>query len=192
MYLSNNLQIMILAIYRPPGEEVEDFVAELKNLTKKYKRKNKILLGYININIDYNIVHKDNQDYLNTITEGKLLHTIYEYTRKEMKNIGTRSCIDHVAIGGTFRRAEPFIIQSKISDHCLIGFHYGKINKTNVDKMENASFRQVIGKTELASNLQKIADLDKIGLRSRKPAMKTAREHSAGFNVLEIWKKDGG
>lgn len=143
----NNIDIGILASYRPPSIDVQLYINELYDLLKNNK-KNKIdiFLGDININIQ-NVGDNNVNNYLNVLSELGYISYINKTTRAT-ENSST--IIDHIFVNRNTKNYDfsvnikPMIFETNLSDHyttCL-SVEFDQI-KTNKPRLENTSYSKI-------------------------------------------------
>lgn len=113
---NNNNQLTILGIYRTPSiSDVEPFVSSLEITLDKYKAKNPIIIGDVNINIKN---HNSNRStrYLDMLATRGYISCINDYTRVTNE---TESCIDHIFIPEELfcEQITALNILTKVTDH---------------------------------------------------------------------------
>jgi molecular chaperone GrpE (heat shock protein) len=114
----------LAAFYRPPSNNVNEFVEELENLLSSdllRHERNLIMVGDINLCYINRVYGWDH--YLNIIYTYGLINTIDGPTRQEIYGSTiTSSCIDHINIRLDTNEYRSFILTHKIADHYCTGF----------------------------------------------------------------------
>lgn len=109
-----NPDIIVMAIYRPPSQNMDIFLDSLSaTLSKISCHKNIILLGDININIAPGKTETHAHNYLNICTFHGLLPAHNHPTHQ------SGSCLDHIIIK-TKSPSKTFITNSSLTDHQAI------------------------------------------------------------------------
>jgi Reverse transcriptase (RNA-dependent DNA polymerase) len=118
--LRDNMEVQLIAVYRPPDKSKVNFVSELDMYLNNCKGKRVIYVGDININTmnedDYCV-----QSYENVMAANGMYMCINGVTREEcvLGNV-TRSCIDHIYTSIRGLQIDSVIYQTKITDHYMI------------------------------------------------------------------------
>lgn len=130
---NTNIEIRLLALYRPPASNVNLFINELEKTLGIFNSDKFVIIGDVNIDVLRN--SSVSLDYLNVLCSAGFEQKIDTPTREEFRD-GTlvSSCIDHI-----FTRFQKFtvksaVVTSKISDHYMIvlGAHLGKNLENNI------------------------------------------------------------
>lgn len=127
----NDTKTEIVAIYRPPDQNIRQFIEDLALLLGKINHLNDvILIGDINIDLLL-LENGDVNNYLNMLSENGLVRCVYGVTREEIRNgKHIKSCIDHIFIR-TGNRISSAIVHTHISDHYMVATSiYNKSKKT--------------------------------------------------------------
>lgn len=115
--------LSLIAIYRPPSENPQSFLGELRdNLSQLQSCSNVCLIGDINIDIlksSKPIV----TNYLNLLAEHGIESIVNEATREEMLlDKCVASCLDHVLVRASdYEDVISVLIAEKIADHYFVG-----------------------------------------------------------------------
>lgn len=121
---NNRKQMILVAFYRPPNQNVNLFNEELEyflSLERIKNGKNIVMMG--DINICYMSGMYGSDDYLSVLYSNCLYNTIQKATREELyDNVLVSKCLDHVNVklhdDCSF---SSFVIENKIADHYWIG-----------------------------------------------------------------------
>ncbi|KAL1447688.1 hypothetical protein WDU94_003525, partial [Cyamophila willieti] len=153
-------QCKLLAVYRPPKNNVENFITDVNWwLTHANKRdENLILAGDINICL----MKKDKKctDYLNMLYSSSMIPTISKITREEILDGKlTVSSIDHINTRlGSKVNTKSAIIKQKLADHYFVTLTVTK--KTpggdNVSKSKNSKRVEIIDNKAVQKEIEKI------------------------------------
>lgn len=135
----NNKNITVIAIYRPPCQNINTFVNELdqaiSNINKKIET---IIIG--DMNIDIKKRSTITTKYLDMLSAYGLQCMVTETTREDVNN-KTSTCIDHMFVRCNQSHAHAAVVATTISDHyALFGFieEMDKTkNKTSIQGSEN-------------------------------------------------------
>lgn len=139
--------VSLLAIYRPPSENPQSFLGELRdNLAQLQSCSNVCLIGDFNIDLlksSKPIV----SNYLNLLAEHGIESVVNKATREEMM-LGkcTASCLDHVLIRAIdYEDVNSVLITEKIADHYFVGC---QISSPEVLKpTETSTFIEIFDRT---------------------------------------------
>lgn len=129
---SQQKDIHIISVYRPPKTNKLRFTQEVQNVLKTIpKFTDVIFVGDTNINLLDDSMSTAIVKYKNTLYSHGLECLITDVTREEVVDGRlTRSCIDHLWVRS--RRPVPaaHLLTTKIADHYLIGVTISKSNDT--------------------------------------------------------------
>ena len=105
----------VLAIYRPPSENTQQFIQNLEAYVEDIQVTNRqyILAGDLNIDILNNEPDVSTDDYINLLTGKGLVSAINTYTRV---TTNTRTCIDHIFVNNP-DLVTSAVLQTNITDH---------------------------------------------------------------------------
>jgi hypothetical protein len=116
-------KFLLMAVYRPPSSNVNNFNNELDDLLRSEsirKEKNIIMMG--DINICYRSASYGSVEYLDVLYSHGLYNTIHNNTRVELLNNNlVSSCIDHINIKDHNLDLLSYVIEEKVADHYLVG-----------------------------------------------------------------------
>lgn len=133
--LHSDFSLFLLAVYRPPSENVSLFLAELEVVLGQLRSEGQLCLvgGF---NIDTLKPSKSTVcNYLTLLSEHGIENTISLPTREEtLSGKLVVSCLDHINIRSTDILVKSAVISEKLSDHYFIGCHLqqrGAEHKTN-------------------------------------------------------------
>lgn len=141
-------KFLIMAIYRPPNNDVTTFLQDLQWWLSMVPRKeeNIIMAGDINICLLKKSRHLRQQtDYLNILYSNLFVPTISHPTRVEFQaGVQTSSCIDHINIRvKDHEKIVSGVVEEKISDHSYVNLQLlsslnaqRKINKKKVKEIK--------------------------------------------------------
>lgn len=134
--LSNQCDINITAMYRPPSTDLTDYLVHLQNYLQAHHNEigdYHIFIGDINIDILQN--SDCSIEYMNILNEFGYISCINNYTRVQENQ---KSCLDHIFIRSRHNVNEkilPIILQTDITDHFTtmlqIVLHCNKEKDTN-------------------------------------------------------------
>jgi hypothetical protein len=151
----NPFRICVLAIYRPPHLSKTLFVSELEDFVQLNTTQNCIIIGDTNLDIhktDDNAIH----NYERALAVNGFCKCVNVGTREEiMSGNLTSSCIDHIFIRGNFSKLNSVVVQTKISDHYLIGINIENIRNKHNEPRNNSNaanfkkFNESVLKAEL-------------------------------------------
>lgn len=138
--IKNKRVYIILAIYRPPNNDIKNFIMEtdwwLRNATKKTD--SVIMIGDMNICVKKK--NATNTLYLNTLYGNEFLPTINKITREEYLNDKlTSSCLDHINIKLKYKYdISSSVIHEKLADHYFVALQiYQDVQANEEKKREN-------------------------------------------------------
>lgn len=139
---TKKLLYIILAVYRPPNNDIPSFITDLQwwleNATQKSD--SVLMVGDINICLAKKTSHATS--YKNLLASQGLLPLIKSFTREEML-LGkpTFSCIDHINIRLRHKcEISSAVISEKIADHYFVTV---QIYKNEIRPTERRSLKQV-------------------------------------------------
>ncbi|KAG7305791.1 hypothetical protein JYU34_009931, partial [Plutella xylostella] len=117
----NNIEIIIVGIYRPPKinqeNKVVQFLDELNLLLKKINNDKIIICGDININL-LDTKNKNISHYENIMARYGYSRCISKVTRREiLKGEIVESCIDHIFVKCPSYDIYSAVIEHKMADH---------------------------------------------------------------------------
>lgn len=118
--IENNVQIKLLAIYRPPNLSQRQFISEIEMIISKSAIRNFVVVGDVNIDLlkgDDTIA----QSYENVLACHGFYKCITEATREEMRGgMVTKTCIDHIFVRSNAKLINSAIATVKLSDHYMV------------------------------------------------------------------------
>lgn len=117
------VQYLILAIYRPPNNNINSFLTDLQWWLTNSTRKTESIIIIGDINICMKKKTPQSANYTSILSSHGLLPTIKAITREEMRagNL-QRSCIDHINIRLKYKHEiASALIRDKIADHYFVG-----------------------------------------------------------------------
>lgn len=138
----NNEIITLLAIYRPPSQNVNTFLIELEQITKKIKNKcEMIIIG--DMNIDLNKLNLTTTKYLEMLSSYGLECMITESTRDIKEN--TSTCIHHLFMRCSQKtQINAWIVATTTSDHYSIFCSVNKEISQRKQTSEETGARKII------------------------------------------------
>lgn len=124
-------EFLVIALYRPPSNNVPVFLDELSCFLKRHPNKQIIIAG--DVNIDLSCPMKSTvTEYLTLIASFGLENHIRDYTREEiLGNKLTQSCIDHISSRLFKRESLASVIKEKVADHYFVGLLVSKESQSS-------------------------------------------------------------
>lgn len=156
-----NPDTVVMAIYRPPSQNLDSFLGSLDtNLKYLSSYKNIILVGDMNINIASGKTDAHAHSYLNICSFHGLLPAHYHTTHQ------SGSCLDHIILKSK-NPSKTFVINSSLTDHqaVLLTLHinsprlncmrsYTKFNMTTLESdIRGINFDPVFNSTDVNFSL---------------------------------------
>lgn len=118
MCLLPDLKIRVIAIYRSPSSNVNDFLDRLNKMLDNLSMKEQLIIaGDFNINLDSGCNDKQVRDFLNIMKENGCKYTVSEYTRITET---TASKIDNVFTNVPYKLVQSQVLENALSDHLAI------------------------------------------------------------------------
>lgn len=156
-FMNKNKNFILLAIYRPPDQNVNTFNEELNYLLNTNQLKlaqNIVMTG--DINICYLKKTYGWSDYVDTLFMNGFTNTTQSYTREEIV-AGTlvQSCIDHINLKLSNYTYTSFVIQSKIADHYFTGCKINFSQQQTTTKNSKNTFKIVLSNNKVNENIKK-------------------------------------
>jgi hypothetical protein len=133
--LSNYQTFKLIFVYRPPNLSPNEFLDELQiQLHDCSNVSNLVLGGDMNIDLESYGSSRIREEYEVLLASFGFHRCIFGYTREEIyRNNLVKSCLDHYFIRGVFDKLVSGVIQTKISDHYIIGMDV-LIERSNNDR----------------------------------------------------------
>lgn len=117
--VGNNKEIGLIAIYRLPSKNIQEFLTDLENFSNAMKQADiELFIGDINIDILQKYNH-DTNSYLNILNSSGFISYINKPTRITKHS---KTAIDHIFIksqtdSSKYAELEPIVFQTNITDH---------------------------------------------------------------------------
>ena len=122
LYQTNGKDIMIGAVYRPPGSHLDEFNEDMDHMLSNLSSKNRkiILAGDFNVDLMKVDHHYPTSVFFNTLMSHQLLPTILRPTRI---TASTATLIDNIFTNILSDSQDSSVVMCDISDHLPILFH---------------------------------------------------------------------